>query len=120
MEHDEKAGPKLARTVSFAGGVSFFAGIVFLNLALEYGSENRIKATMAVTTSLLFMLVGLLVVLSSRLRNLGFLSVCRKPRVRTVVTFSLLLSIFVANYVAVGMRSDAYPFYSVQMFQLPT
>ena len=116
MNHEVREVSKARRVLSLVGGGSLLAGIIFLYLALEFGSEHRIKAMTAVIFSLLFVLGGLLVVSSSRLRNPDFRFFGSKPKPRVIITFSVLLSIFVANYFAVGMRHDAYPFYSVRMF----
>lgn len=110
-----KIVPRRLRVILLGGG-AFLGAIISLNFGLEVGPESRSRAFALVILSLLLSLGGLLVFLFREVGATPKFAGRLKVRVKPALAFCLLFSIFVANYFAVGMRTDAYPFYSVKMF----
>lgn len=96
--------------------MSFILALWLLNLALELGPASRFPALVAVLCSLLFIIAGFAMLFLGRLQSESGEGPRYLGRARPSVVFMLIVAIFVANYLAVGMRVDVYPFYSVQMF----
>jgi hypothetical protein len=108
--------PKNPRVVWLGGGLLFFGGLTCLNFALELGPQFPVRAFALVILSLFFTLAGLWVFLFWASGGSARLSVTPQHGIKQTLAVLLLFAIFVLNYLAVGMRMDVYPFYSVRMF----